>query len=1659
MFGDDRAAAEPYLHIMLSKFNKVERRRFRRQTTTLIYKNFLIFYKAPVATILRALLLPIAFTLILCFLKNISNTATSYKAESNGIASHASPIQNLSDAINSSAQQRIVFVRNGVANETLNPVINGILQQGGMESLDAHVVNDPDDLFTLCQQSLEGTSLCFASVIFKAINETTVDYIIAFDERVFDYYEHNNAETHRTFLSDRLLPIQWAIDSHVGNFSTSPRPMERGWSGNLGPEVATASESTPDEARYWLSIVETFTAPMFILILVGVVHHLSTFVAGERETAISELMRAQMVTVAARVLSTIISFFAIYLPGFIICAFLLKYILFTRTSIGILLALTVLAGMSMTISTHLVASFFGKAQLAGLYCSVLAVALAFVTVANTLSYRAPPSQILGLALVFPPMTWATLIGDIARAQSHKVPFSLSALSPEYIFQSNDPYLECLFDGYLYFVFFCLQIVIYGIAAYIVEWRTWDVTRKHETIDMSSDVAIRCTGLSKTYTSKSSWYWPAKNARTSTIAVNNLNLEVKTGSVTFLLGPNGGGKTTTMKCIAGMTSMDKGSSIAINSSGLNFGICPQSNVLWENLTVDEHLKIWKRLKTAAHEEHTGEDEDVLVECNLVEKRHSFAKSLSGGQLRRLQLAIAFIGGSKICCIDEASSGLDPLSRRNIWNIIQNSHSRRTILITTHFLDEADILADYIIILHKGKTVCEGRGTSLKARFGDSYVISAVSDKAGDDAVWRTDNSSDATRKLLELEALTEDIAYSITFPTLEQVFLNVTSDSYAEHLSPTDDAQKEEHDAQEDELDTIMGAKAFALESNCPDNMDLDVGRSIGLLRQIGVLFKKRYIIAVHKPNWITNAINLIIPLVIAGALVKFMYRMEPLTTCKMNVAILRNASNVEAAMNIYGAESTIYDPLNAYTKPRLSTFYSPGAIVGPQNEFSGEIQDQIFVSSVGSLFRQPDGYGIVSNTTYETEQVLNTREIDSTEADVISAIQLSGGYTGFGLFAPTPSNATLYHFSSAPEIGAQAFTLVTNRLSNSLQSTDVGRITKVQVRTMRHVKTDVDSRILAISVLLTLAFITATSISTIYPTSEKLNHVRALHYCNGVSPFALWVAYLLFDSQFIILQSVVVWGLLFAGSLTQLWYEPVYIVGVFILFGIASYLGAYIISIVVKRAAFSVAAGLHVFLALLYLAAYVMNQFFGDVETRVQTFTDIQYAMGLTSPGANLLRALILASNSFGATCGKYGDAENPNAFAFELYGGVYAYLIIQIIFLIVVLLLCEYGNYDWVRRKLLRPVIPARLHYEVESAEDPESIHLADRDGVSTANGDEILRVSSVSKFFGSSFAAKNVSFNIGANETLGLLGANGAGKTTVINMIRGELKPDFGDVFINGVSVSRHPLETRVFLGVCPQEDAIDNLTMRQTLSFYASVKGLKNIKGNVDRVLDRLNIASYQDVRARDLSGGTRRKLSVAIAVLGNPRVLLLDEPSTGQDAGAKRILWRAIEAIRGDRAILLTTHSMEEAEALARKVVILGTKMLATGTLSSLQERYGGVYNMKAVRQPHVDATTAERLVKEKFDGRVSKYTDSHGQISFNVPHSRRELGTFMTIMEGLKGNDISQLPKVSKGGNEIGKEGGSSGSGQDIVFEEYSITEPALEDVFMSVNHNVGSSAV
>ncbi len=555
-------------------------RRIYRQTSTLIYKNLLISFKAPIATVCRALIFPIAVTLIFCFLKHIDATGGNLNDPSNfGIASSSTPIRDLGDAISSTTTRRLVFVRNGISNATLGPIIEGVLGQPGMEGVEGFSVDDPDDLFDLCKQSLQGSSDCFAAILFSSFNETTVEYSIAMDESLSDN-AYGDFRTANSQLARRILPLQWAIDFHIGNFSaTTTRPSTVPWSGFFGPnsyENVVHSTQPTVQGPYWLSLVSIFVAPVFFLVLIGVVYQLSTFVAMERETTMSELMAAQNVTSTPRILSTLITFFSIYFPGLLICSILFTQILFTHTSDILFLFMILLGGASVVTSSHFVASFFGKAQLAGLYSSTLAFSLSLVTLAASLAGEPPQIQMIVLSLLFPPACFANFISDVAYREYSLQGFSL--VPPPVAQDGFATYVQKI-DGYIYLICFVIQIVAYTLATYGVERKLWGVPRSFERIPADSDVALRCTTLCKTYYGKRRWYWPFATKGEPVLAIDNLNLEVKKGSVTFLLGPNGGGKTTTLKCVAGMTSMDPGSELALNEAGVIFGICPQSNVSW------------------------------------------------------------------------------------------------------------------------------------------------------------------------------------------------------------------------------------------------------------------------------------------------------------------------------------------------------------------------------------------------------------------------------------------------------------------------------------------------------------------------------------------------------------------------------------------------------------------------------------------------------------------------------------------------------------------------------------------------------------------------------------------------------------------------------------------------------------------------------------------------------------------------------------------------------------------------------------------------------------------------------------------------------------------------------------------------------------------------
>uniref|UniRef100_A0A914W7B2 ABC transporter domain-containing protein n=1 Tax=Plectus sambesii TaxID=2011161 RepID=A0A914W7B2_9BILA len=217
------------------------------------------------------------------------------------------------------------------------------------------------------------------------------------------------------------------------------------------------------------------------------------------------------------------------------------------------------------------------------------------------------------------------------------------------------------------------------------------------------------------------------------AVDGLSLKLYQSQITAFLGHNGAGKTTTMNIITGLLSPTSGTARIygqdirsdMNQIRKSLGTCPQHNVLFDKLSVAEHLKFYARLKSLKQEDEIADElEQMIWNLGLPNKRDALVETLSGGMMRKLSVAIAFVGGSKTIILDEPTAGVDPHARRAIWDLILKYRKDRTVMLATHHMDEADIVGDRIAIIAQGRLRCVGSPLFLKARFGDGYRLTFV-----------------------------------------------------------------------------------------------------------------------------------------------------------------------------------------------------------------------------------------------------------------------------------------------------------------------------------------------------------------------------------------------------------------------------------------------------------------------------------------------------------------------------------------------------------------------------------------------------------------------------------------------------------------------------------------------------------------------------------------------------------------------------------------------------------------------------------------------------------------------------------------------------------------------------------------------------------------------
>ena len=224
-----------------------------------------------------------------------------------------------------------------------------------------------------------------------------------------------------------------------------------------------------------------------------------------------------------------------------------------------------------------------------------------------------------------------------------------------------------------------------------------------------------------------------------------------------------------------------------------------------------------------------------------------------------------------------------------------------------------------------------------------------------------------------------------------------------------------------------------------------------------------------------------------------------------------------------------------------------------------------------------------------------------------------------------------------------------------------------------------------------------------------------------------------------------------------------------------------------------------------------------------------------------------------------------------------------------------------------------------------------------------QAIKTTELTKRYKNLTAVEKLNLEIQQGELFALLGVNGAGKTTTIKMLTGLTQPTGGDALVGGFSITREPERAKHLIGVSPQETAVaPNLSVRENLELICGIHGFpkEKTRNRVRELSDQFSLDEVLERRAGKLSGGWQRRVSIAMALIGEPRILFLDEPTLGLDVIARHGLWDTVRALRGRVTVILTTHYMEEAEKLSDRIGILKDgRLLAVGTAEELKTRAG------------------------------------------------------------------------------------------------------------------------
>ncbi|XP_042143725.1 cholesterol transporter ABCA5 [Ixodes scapularis] len=1237
-----------------------------------------------------------------------------------------------------------------------------------------------------------------------------------------------------------------------------------------------------------------------------------------------------------------------------------------NTDIVLVFVISLLYGFTVVMFSFMATPFFSKSKVAGSVVGLMMLLFSFFYMLSVfLRGRVSTWVFYVIALLSP----AAFTLGIERISQMDVIGSMRFRDVfEDGFSVGSSMLMLLFDIFLYgFLAYYFDAIIPGefgqsrspwfIFRCFAPWKAKEVHDKSAKSEIApnADVedrpaellgreAIRIQDLRKVF---HSW------RQEPVVAVDGISLCMHEGQIAALLGHNGAGKSTLLNMLVGTLSPSQGTARIYGLSTEDtedvaqirsmLGVCLQEDILFDALTARQHITFFARMKGIPKSCIDEEVENILRELDLTDKADVPAVKLSGGQKRKLSVGIALIGDPKIVFLDEPSSGMDPYSRRHLWSQLQKRKEGKVIVLTTHFMDEADILADWKAIICKGKLRCAGTSLFLKNRFGIGYHLTMVIENGSDKAaitqliqqfvpnitVYRTTSTEiafilpmDSTYNFANLfgaiESAVSDEAmgiksYGISMTTLEEVFLKMGEVEKPEDLHLRDIHQHYQKEIEEMELLKTTG-EAMPITTVVPNAFQSFVA-----------FFKVRMLLFLRAPMHVVPLV--VLPVIMVVLSYSFLSKSEvPVNKLGLLTPEFYPDGNIIEAYRVPSSEDSLIEIYEkAMETLNMTVRWNNGSPL-LENIPPGSYYAQI-----------PDNLGAENKYLNPLVMLINDSYVHT---------------------LPILQSLTFNTLFAVSEKSADALSRRRVQLSSYPWP-------------QRGVDTVFDPQLYTWTMMMSVVIAYMPSLITVEVVEDRQNKVKNQLRVSGLLFSGYWFTVLLSHAILYLLSMILTVVALVVMGVPFLT-EPVAVLAIVILFLLyvpASLLVCYVLTHLFNK--HETAKGVLPFLSLLCSMFPAVPVTILDMMGSSRSATALHTALCLLVPfyipnGGlyYIIKTSVIidtkASNGYPTNRWMYFEWESNILIT---YIACLLHIALHY-FLLRIADIAKAGgrvaDAFWITRRIIDITPNSDLPEKEDDDVRNERRRVADMD-VSLMPKPPVVYVHELRKVYegGSQcrprhsvkVAIHNLSLAIDTGDIFGLLGPNGAGKTTTMKVIVGEESPSSGRVAVGGFEITSNMCQAFKMLGYCPQHDALwNNLTLQEHLHLFGALRGIKSqeIGPATAWLMEKLNIQEHAAKRAKQLSGGTKRKLSYAISMLCKPRVVLLDEPSTGMDPQSKRFLWDTICSTfpqGGDRGALLTTHSMEEADALCTKVGIMVRGALrCLGSTQHLKNRYGAGYTL-------------------------------------------------------------------------------------------------------------------